>query len=93
MQRLMYISSAHLSLNKQDLNSILQESVSFNSKYWITGVLLYNGLNFMQLLEGTTGVVENLYARIVKDARHTSVATVLKEPADNRIFPDVVHAD
>jgi hypothetical protein len=88
MQRLIYISSAQLNLSDQDLDDILKESVAFNSKYWITGILLFNGINFLQLLEGTTGLVENLYARIVKDPRHFSVVTVLKEPSDARIFPN-----
>lgn len=88
MQRLVYISSARLDLTPRDLNEILEEAGAFNSKHWITGLLLFNGLNFLQLLEGTEGVIASLYARIARDPRHHAVVTILKEPASRRIFPD-----
>ena len=50
------------------------------------GVLIYNGLNFLQVLEGTRLNVEEVFNRIVQDPRHISVTTVLAESAELRMF-------
>ena len=86
MHRLIYISTAADWLVSQDLSDILSEAVATNTRRNISGILLYNGLNFLQLLEGERRDVEAVYSKIVTDRRHVSVVTVLSEPAEDRIF-------
>lgn len=86
MFRLIYVSTATLGLTETDLSEILKEATTTNSQRGITGVLLFNGLNFLQLLEGEQLDVLDVFNRIVRDARHTSVVTILQEPAEERVF-------
>lgn len=41
-----------------------------NARVDVTGMLLYHGRTFFQVLEGDRGVVEPLFDRIGKDKRH-----------------------
>jgi hypothetical protein len=86
MHRLIYISTATDWVAAQDISDILSEAIATNTERNITGILLYNGLNFLQLLEGERRDVEAVFGKIVTDRRHVSVVTVLSEPADARIF-------
>lgn len=86
MFRLIYVSTASDDITTQDLEDIVSVAVDHNAQKAITGLLLHNGLNFMQVLEGDKAEIEPLYARIVKDARHVSVSTVMTENIETRIF-------
>ena len=86
MYRLIYISTASDALTAADVESIVDVSIRNNAPRNITGVLIYNGLNFLQVLEGTRLNVEEVFNRIVQDSRHLSVTTVLAESAELRIF-------
>lgn len=88
MFRLVYFSTAKLDLKPQDLTDILDTATRINAERSITGVLLYNGLNFLQLLEGSRTDVETVFSRIMIDRRHSNIVTVLTEPASARLFPD-----
>ncbi len=86
MYRLIYISTASDALTAADIDDIVETAIRNNEPRNITGVLVYNGLNFLQVLEGTRADVENIYNRILLDTRHVSVTTVLTETAEIRIF-------
>ena len=88
MIRLAYISSASPDLLEDDVAALALKAADFNSRHEITGLLLYNGLNFLQFLEGDETVVTDLFAAIVLDPRHDGVVKVLQEPIDARAFPD-----
>ena len=83
MYRLIYISTASDALTSADVDAIVDASIRNNAPRNITGVLIYNGLNFLQVLEGTRLNVEEVFNRIVQDPRHISVTTVLAE-CENR---------
>tara|TARA_R110002051_G_C8602883_1_gene480696 strand:+ start:220 stop:669 length:450 start_codon:yes stop_codon:yes gene_type:complete len=86
MFRLIYISSASEEISPTDIQDILTTAVSNNRNMEITGLLMYNGLNFMQVLEGERDDVEPLFEKISQDKRHVSVASILQGDADTRIF-------
>jgi len=88
MKRLIYISTAIDSIQNSDIDDIVATAERVNEMQSITGVLMFNGLNFLQLLEGPRSNVENIFNRILTDRRHVSVTTVLSEAAQMRIFPD-----
>ena len=88
MKRLIYISTAIDSIQDSDIDDIVATAHRVNELQSLTGVLLFNGLNFLQLLEGPRSNVDNIYNRILIDKRHVSVTTVLTEPAQMRIFAD-----
>ena len=76
MIRLIYFSTARLGLNREDLEIILSQSIASNIAHEITGILMFNGRNFMQILEGPRQAVQDLFARIMNDSRHTGVVLI-----------------
>lgn len=54
----------------------------------ITGMLVYNGGNFIQALEGPKESVTQLFEKISKDERHRNVLVLLSGGIDKREFPD-----
>jgi hypothetical protein len=70
------------------VGSIIDRSKTNNKIKEITGILINNGRFFIQLLEGDTKNVHEIYNKIIMDKRHINV-TILIEFTDNeRIFPD-----
>ena len=87
MISLIYVSSSVKLLNDQELLDILKVSRQKNEKFDITGILLYKGGNFMQVLEGPEAQVEQLYETIKKDPRHKNVNIISRETIQKRQFP------
>jgi len=69
---------------------ILEEMVAAanvkNSQEDVTGILLFNGVHFFQLLEGPEESVFKLYRRICEDDRHCNVVELLCDYAPTRRF-------
>ena len=68
--QLLYASRAASEVTAEMAESILQVSRTRNPGLGITGLLCHGGDVFMQVLEGGRGPVNDLYNRIVRDARH-----------------------
>lgn len=80
--RLLYASRAVDRIDDRMLDAILDHSRSYNRERGITGILCASetGNAFLQVLEGGREEINRLYARIVRDPRHTDV--VLLEYAE-----------
>lgn len=87
MRSLLYASSAPFLLAEPDLVELLRVSQTNNARLGITGMLLYKGGNFMQVLEGPDDAVQTLYARIGRDPRHHAIETLLNDSITERDFP------
>ena len=83
---IVYISSAKLGLTDSEIINIVEDARINNEKSEITGLLLFNRGNFMQLVEGDEQAIEALYEKIRKDNRHTEVKLLLKESITHRNF-------
>ena len=83
---LIYVSSAVKLMSEEALLLLLQQSQIKNADLAVTGMLLYKGGNFMQMLEGEECVVRELYAEIRKDSRHTGVLTIITAKVAARNF-------
>ncbi|GAA3753938.1 hypothetical protein GCM10022270_10780 [Terriglobus aquaticus] len=57
-----------------------------NASDWISGVLLYNGTAFAQVLEGPANAVESCLNRIQQDPRHSNLVVVSRNPIQRRLF-------
>ena len=88
MYQLIYISVADEALEETAIKGILEKSVKTNTDLEVTGILLFNGLNFLQVLEGPKDTVISLYARIISDPKHRGVTTILEKPVARRNFSD-----
>ena len=82
-----YISTA-LDLSRDEVDAILATCARKNSDQGITGLLLYNGRNFLQLLEGGKDALDTLMSSIEVDPRHTGVVMMHKGNAANRVCPN-----
>jgi Xaa-Pro aminopeptidase len=86
--QLCYLSTAARDMQREDLVDLLRVSRRKNEELGITGLLLYSGDQFIQLLEGDETAVRALYALIAKDERHCDVTLVYEEHAEARECPD-----
>ena len=87
LSQYLYISTAP-SLSREQVDTILETSAQNNPEQGITGLLLYNGRNFLQLLEGESGAVETLMERIDNDPRHTGVSILYNQQIAQRTCPE-----
>lgn len=74
--------------DETQLAPILESAVRHNREDDITGMLLYSGGNFLQVLEGAANKVNETYQRICHDLRHTNIIILIQKEVDERHFPD-----
>lgn len=88
MKQLIYVSSASGQMSDDQLIKLLEKARIFNKEKCLTGLLLYQNGNFMQVLEGEDPEVNELYDKIKIDRRHKGLIVILEEEVDKRYFPD-----
>ncbi|MEO1220155.1 MAG: BLUF domain-containing protein [Pseudomonadota bacterium] len=82
-----YISTA-INLTREEVEAILVTCARNNVANGVTGLLLYNGRNFLQLLEGDRVDLDRLLATIEEDRRHSGLAVLHKGEVEKRVCPD-----
>jgi Sensors of blue-light using FAD len=85
---LLYLSEGNVLFSQADLRELLKKAHENNSKLGITGMLLFKGGNFLQVLEGEKETVLTLYKKISQDPRHTRHIILFQGFAPQRDFPD-----
>lgn len=88
MKCIAYISLETRRLGKADIHDILRVSRDRNAARGVTGVLLYYGGLFLQVLEGEDTRLADLMETLRRDRRHGDLRIILDEPTDERHFPD-----
>ncbi|TXI82975.1 MAG: BLUF domain-containing protein [Flavobacteriales bacterium] len=83
---LIYVSTATEELDDVELDRIMDSSVRRNTAARITGMLLYAGGNFMQVLEGPEADVDATMLRIAADPRHHGLVVIDRCAIDQRSF-------
>jgi hypothetical protein len=83
-----YTSLARLDLQESDLEDIHLIAREQNSVDGITGLLVFNGTHFLQIIEGSESAIEDLIERLRKDPRHTGFEIRDRRKVDARSFPD-----
>jgi hypothetical protein len=86
LHRVIYVSSSRIPFSDQDLVELLTIAQRNNHRVGISGMLLYNDGNWLQVLEGSREAVRSMFMRIRVDNRHQDVIQVLDEPIDSRLF-------
>jgi transcriptional accessory protein Tex/SPT6 len=87
LSQYLYISTAP-TLSRDEVDAILASSERYNPVHNITGLLLYNGRNFLQLLEGEEEDLVSLMLRITEDPRHSGITLLDRRNIDERACPD-----
>ncbi len=85
---LIYVSTARAGLGLDDFLEIMAVSKRNNQHVGITGLLAFNGLNFLQCLEGNRAATNDRLHHIEMDDRHSGVTIVNQREATRRQFPD-----
>lgn len=85
--RLVY-TSRHDTLDAAALDSILKSSLKNNSRELVTGVLVVEESNFLQLIEGSREAIAKCFARIMEDKRHHDVQVISCGDVSRRLFQD-----
>jgi len=83
-----YVSSAHSAMTDQELAKLLEVSRENNKKRGITGMLLYRGGDFMQVIEGPAASIEALLKSLARDTRHTGMIILKKTVIPERQFSE-----
>ena len=86
--RLLYASSAVELLGSEELTDLLDACVRNNRRRNITGLLMYDGGNFIQALEGRREDVLEIFERIRADSRHSGVVVLTQGNVEGRCFED-----
>lgn len=88
MYQLTYISTARLVASSGSVDDILTVSRRNNARDGITGLLVHDGVRFLQALEGDEPVVRAAFERIKRDPRHRAAVLLSAREVECRQFGD-----
>ena len=83
-----YVSTASHEMRRDDLVQILEIARSINRVNGVTGLLLFHGGHFLQVLEGKEEAVRETFARIREDRRHRQLEVLFESEVDEGEFAD-----
>ncbi len=69
-----------------ELEDMVAAANNKNGHADVTGILLFNGTHFFQLLEGPEASVSAIYHHICEDTRHYNIVELLRDYAPSRRF-------
>lgn len=88
IRQLIYISTSISVSPYPTMTQILPKATNNNKKFGITGILLFSGGTYLQVLEGPADAVKQTFDRISADERHKSVTILHDKDVEERVFPE-----
>jgi hypothetical protein len=88
LRTLTYTSRPALDLTADDLEAIHRTARELNALDGITGLLVFNGTHFLQILEGAPDAIYELIERLRRDPRHSAIEIRDDAEIAERSFPD-----
>lgn len=88
LKSLTYTSLARLDLEASDLEAIHRTAREVNALEGITGLLIFNGTHFLQIIEGAPNAIDELVQKLRRDPRHSAFEVRDERAIDERSFPD-----
>jgi hypothetical protein len=88
LKTLTYTSRARLDLAPEDLGEIHQSARHLNALDGITGILMFDGTRFLQIIEGGEEAIDNLVERLRRDSRHSALEVRDERLVEERSFPE-----
>ncbi len=83
---LIYRSHLRADAPIQSIVDMVNEANHRNERAGVTGVLLFNGIHFLQLLEGDESAVRQIFKKICMDTFHFNIVELLSDYAPYRRF-------
>lgn len=87
LSQLVYVSNRKPNCTEEEIEKILASCKKNNPPLNITGILLYSDKKFIQLVEGESKVIMELYDKIKKDDRHALPMMISLNPIKEKSFP------
>ena len=84
--KLIYISDATKEFSDEELQKLLEKARRKNRDLAITGMMIYAGGKFFQVLEGEPERVNRLLEKIEQDPRHNKIVVMSTELGEERNF-------
>ena len=81
-----YASRASAEFHEHEIPDLLKQARVANAAHELTGMLLYIGGSFLQVLEGETEMVETVFKKISLDKRHSQLTLITRESILERAF-------
>ena len=88
LKSLSYTSLARPGLTADEVDAVHQTARHLNALDGITGLLVYNGRNFLQVIEGAESAIDDLYRRLLADPRHSAMNVEDERYIESREFPE-----
>lgn len=88
LKSLTYTSFARLDLAAEDLEAIHRTARDLNALDGISGMLIFNGTHFLQIIEGAESAIDDLVERLRRDPRHNGLEIRDERKIERRSFPD-----
>ena len=79
LSTIIYRSCPEQGMDADSLNKIVAHSRHKNERVSVTGILLYDGTHFFQVLEGPVDAVNRVFDRISGDARHYQIVEIMRD--------------
>lgn len=88
LKSLAHTSRAQLDMSDGDMTAIHQSARHYNALDGVTGLLMFDGVRFLQIIEGAEDAIDSLVERLRRDPRHSSF-----EVRDERFVEDQSFTD
>ncbi|MFC3100987.1 BLUF domain-containing protein [Altererythrobacter lauratis] len=85
MRQYLYISTAR-NLSLRDVEKIVAQSERKNAERGIGGFLVFNGANFLQVIEGQRDALDRLMADLADDPRHNGIVRLADIAPPQAVF-------
>ncbi|EKM6430511.1 diguanylate phosphodiesterase [Cronobacter sakazakii] len=89
LSTLIYRSRLKGDIDQASLQAIVRQAQTRNAQMQVSGILVFDGHQFLQVLEGPLHAVEALFERISQDERHDFVVELMRDYAPRRHFENV----
>lgn len=86
LSTLIYRSRATESMSSEDLFGLLTLARERNASSQVTGIMLFDGTYFVQLLEGPDEALAEIFCAISRDKRHKNVVLLMRDKEPTRRF-------
>ncbi|MGF1623542.1 MAG: BLUF domain-containing protein [Alphaproteobacteria bacterium] len=77
IRQVLYVSAMSPGVEPADIAGLLQQSRRNNARDGLTGLLLFTGESFLQVLEGPDPALAQALTRISRDKRHSQLLILL----------------
>ncbi|SFM92736.1 EAL domain, c-di-GMP-specific phosphodiesterase class I (or its enzymatically inactive variant) [Izhakiella capsodis] len=86
LSTLIYRSHIRDDVPLKHIEEMVASANKTNALFDVTGILLFNGTHFFQVLEGPEKAVIEIYNRIYEDERHHNIVELMRDYAPERRF-------